>query len=428
MAKINPWKVTGYKAGQNVVCTVKGADQGGYEVVIKKDNLPGFIKTTASLKIGDEILAQFVCVHKDRVLLTPIFQGNRGVPGASVAGGVNWQEHSLENLDEAYEQKSHEQRTYRGLDDTAEAQAQQQATKAYQTGNQSQTGSNPYQTGSNPYQTGSNSPVLPQQGAQSYAPPSQDQYSDNQPEQQWEAPNQHTPQKRFRLRRAIDLLMPPPDQESLESLKTFKISDYDLEWLITDVEGGMRTGCLKATSESKMSRAAILLYNGRAVGCIYGCKSNPEAKATEESLSLTLTDLEAPDTMVTMYDLPDEAALAMSALFLGLALEREDNLDSRSYFDHVMNWFVTSASTACVVITLPSSKSTYLVFVGKGQFGGAFFVEEQQFTKDRNAIYQLFEADQGAVVEVSLLSPEAIAPGVRFGYSLTMARQKRPSF
>lgn len=415
MAKINPWKVTGYKAGQNVVCTVKGADQGGYEVVIKKDNLPGFIKTTATLKIGDEILAQFVCVHKDRVLLTPIFQGNRGVPGASVAGGVNWQEHSLENLDEAYEQKSHEQRTYRGLDDTAEAQAQQQATKAYQTGNTTQ-------TGSNPYQTGSNSPILPQQ-SQSYAP---EQYAS--PEQQWEAPNQHTPQKRFRLRRAIDLLMPPPDQESLESLKTFKISDYDLEWLITDVEGGMRTGCLKATCESKMSRAAILLYHGRAVGCIYGCKSNPDAKATEESLSLTLTDLEAPDTLVTMYDLPDEAALAMSALFLGLALEREDNLDSRSYFDHVMNWFVTSASTACVVITLPSSKSTYLVFVGKGQFGGAFFVEEQQFTKDRNAIYQLFEADQGAVVEVSLLSPEAIAPGVRFGYSLTMARQKRPSF
>ncbi|MBA4077588.1 MAG: hypothetical protein C0508_21350 [Cyanobacteria bacterium PR.023] len=416
MAKINPWKVTGYKAGQNVVCTVKGADQGGYEVVIKKDNLPGFIKTTATLKIGDEILAQFVCVHKDRVLLTPIFQGNRGVPGASVAGGVNWQEHSLENLDEAYEQKSHEQRTYRGLDDTAEAQAQQQATKAYQTGNITQ-------TGSNPYQTGSNAPILPQQSGQSYAP---EQYAS--PEQQWEAPNQHTPQKRFRLRRAIDLLMPPPDQESLESLKTFKISDYDLEWLITDVEGGMRTGCLKATCESKMSRAAILLYRGRAVGCIYGCKSNPDAKATEESLSLTLTDLEAPDTLVTMYDLPDEAALAMSALFLGLALEREDNLDSRSYFDHVMNWFVTSASTACVVITLPSSKSTYLVFVGKGQFGGAFFVEEQQFTKDRNAIYQLFEADQGAVVEVSLLSPEAIAPGVRFGYSLTMARQKRPSF
>ncbi|MBP9094294.1 hypothetical protein KBI23_24975 [bacterium] len=421
MAKINPWKVTGYKAGQNVVCTVKGADQGGYEVVIKKDNLPGFIKTTAALKIGDEILAQFVCVHKDRVLLTPIFQGNRGAPGQGVAGGVNWQEHSLENLDEAYEQKSQEQRAYRGLDDTAEAQAQQQATKAYQTGHT-------IQLGNNPNQTGNNAPILPQQSPQSYAPPPE-HYAENQnQEQQWEAPNQHTPQKRFRLRRAIDLLMPPPDQESVESLKTFKISDYDLEWLITDVEGGMRTGCLKATCESKMSRAAILLYNGRAVGCIYGCKSNPDAKATEESLSMTLSDLEAADTVVTMYDLPDEAALAMSALFLGLALEREDNLDSRSYFDHVMNWFVTSASTACVVITLPASKSTYLVFVGKGQFGGAFFVEEQQFTKDRNAIYQLFEQDQGAVVEVSLLDPKAIAPGVRFGYSLTMARQKRPSF
>ncbi len=418
MAKINPWKVTGYKGGQNVVCIVKGAEQGGYEVVIKKDNLPGFIKTIETLKPGTEILAKFVCVHKDRVLLSPIFQENRGVPNQSVTGSVNWQEHNLDELDAAYEEKSQEMRAYRGVDET---------------------GSNPTVQ---PRNMGS-APILPQQGGnQAYAPPDQQQYAppgyqdqqyqtaSQQPvnEEQWQAPNEHTPTKRFRLRRAIDLVMPPPDEESLESLKTFKISDYDLEWLITDVEGGMRTGCLKATSESKMSRAAILLYKGRAVGCIYGCKSNPDAKATEESLTLTLSDLEASDTMVTMYDLPDEATLAMSALFLGYTLPREDNLDSRSYFDNVMNSFVSNASTACVVLTIPSTKSTYLIFVGKGKFGGAFFVEEQQFTKDRNAIYQLFESDANAQVEVSLLSADATAPGVRFGYSLTMARKSRPAF
>jgi len=414
MAKINPWKVTGYKAGQNVVCTVKGAEQGGYEVVIKKDNLPGFIKTIEPLQPGSEILAKFVCVHKDRVLLSPIFQENRGAPGQSGTGSVNWQEHNLEDLDQAYEQKSQEMRTYRGVDDT---------------GSQTPQGNQPHNMGS--------APILPQQGGgqQSYAPPDQyQQYQDTaqqplqNPEEQWQATNEHTPTKRFRLRRAIDLVMPPPDEESLESLKTFKISDYDLEWLITDVEGGMRTGCLKATSESKLSRAAILLYKGRAVGCIYGCKSNPDAKATEESLTLTLTDLEATDTMVTMYDLPDEATLAMSALFLGYTLEREDSMDSRTYFDSVMNSFVQNHSTACVVVTIPSTKSTYLIFVGKGRFGGAFFVEEQQFTKDPKAIYQLFESDAGAQVEVSLLSAEAVAPGMRFGYSLTMARKSRPHF
>lgn len=399
MAKINPWKVTGYKAGQNVVCTVKSADQGGYDVVIKKDNLPGFIKTSATLKPGEEILAQFVCVHKDRVLLTPVFQGNRGAPGAA-ATSVNWQEHSLETLDEQYEQKSQQQRAYRSLDETGSHQQVSAEHAAQQSAGMQATGAH-----------------------QAYAPP-----ANGQQEQQWQAPAEHTPTKRFRLRRAIDLVMPPSDPDSIESLKTFKISDYDLEWLITDVEGGMRTGCLKATSESKLSRAAILLYRGRAVGCIYGCKSNPDAKATEESLSMTLSDLEAPDTIVTIYDLPDEVALAMSALFLGLAMERDDNLDSRGYFDHVMNWFVQSAATACVVISLPATKSTYLVFVGKGQFGGAFFVEEQQFTRDRNAIYQLFESDPGAVVEVSVLNPETIAPGMRFGYSLTMARQKRSGF
>lgn len=58
-----PGYTYGYKAGQNVVCRITKAEEGGYEVVIKKDNLPGFIKTIEQLKIGTEILAKFVCVY-----------------------------------------------------------------------------------------------------------------------------------------------------------------------------------------------------------------------------------------------------------------------------------------------------------------------------------------------------------------------------
>src|SRR5262249_14791649 len=90
------------------------------------------------------------------------------------------------------------------------------------------------------------------------------------------------------LKRAIDLILPPLHSEAV---KEFKISDYDLEWLITDLEGGMRTCCVKMSNDDIPSRGAILLYRGRAVGCIYCSKAQPEPTRTEDDLQKALQDL-----------------------------------------------------------------------------------------------------------------------------------------
>lgn len=678
MAKINPWKVTGYKAGQNVACKVNYAEKDGYAVTIQKDNLPGFIKTANTLKAGDEILGVFVCVHNGRILLSQLFSAPRATAHQLAQTTVNWEEHmDTDTLDQAYEQQAETQRQQR-LSMTGEQSYQahpaQQAEQQYQapqsptdfgqyqvgggTADQSpystQSNQSPYSTQSNqvPYSTQSNAPVdynqyaPPQQqnaagygqqsaggyGQQSTAgqgqqyqeppqppqqyesafqatgyetpqpnpyhsppespydasaanswdnpqspqPPSQyqlvpqsqfqmdlltqqraaqqhiaatsqqtsgqqgqyqqgqqaqyesgqqnpyqsaptDQYGQNQsgrapapyqeqpaqqqqapyqppasqqqqpyqqppaqqqqqspyqqppaqqqqayqqppaqqqpayqqqqqaayqspvqpqpvfqqpppPEEQWQSPHTQVPTKRFRLRRAIDLVMPPVDNESLESLKSFKIADYDMEWLITDLEGGMRTGCIKATSEQKLSRSAALLYKGRAVGCIYGCKAQPDAKPTEESLSAMLSDLEAPDAVVTLYDLPEDVTLSMSALFLGYPIDNNPDMTAREYCDFVMQWFAENGSTACLAVTLAQTKSTYLVFVYKGKFAGAFFVEEQQFTRDANEIATMFNKYPDARIEASILNADTLTSGMRFGYSLSMARQKRSGF
>src|SRR5215471_19061435 len=73
---LNPWKLTGYKAGQSVGCKVVAAEPGGYSVIIPKDNLPGFLPTEQRLKPGEEILCQFVCVHNNRMLLSSRFSGS----------------------------------------------------------------------------------------------------------------------------------------------------------------------------------------------------------------------------------------------------------------------------------------------------------------------------------------------------------------
>lgn len=209
----------------------------------------------------------------------------------------------------------------------------------------------------------------------------------------------------------------------MDSLNQFKIADYDLEWLITDLEGGMRTGCVKASSEDRLSRAAMLLYRGRAVGCIYGCKSMPDTLPTEQSLQTMLTDLSLPETKVMIYDLPENVTLAMSALFLGYPVTRSDDYDARSYMDYICSWFESKGQTACLAISLKQTMATCLVFIYKGQFCGAFYVEDQKFTQDKQFVYELLRNDPSSSVEASILPPEMTSSAVRFGFSLSMARK-----
>src|SRR5882757_8417264 len=96
MSPLNPWKLSGYKAGQNVVCKVVKDEPGGYAVIIPKDNLPGFLPTQALLRTGEEILAQFVCVHNHRILLSARFSNN--VSKISSTPNVRWEEH-LDEID-----------------------------------------------------------------------------------------------------------------------------------------------------------------------------------------------------------------------------------------------------------------------------------------------------------------------------------------
>lgn len=638
--KLNPWKIQGYKPGQNVICKIMRAEPGGYSVLVVKDNLPGYLPSNAHHNTGEEILAQFVCIDKNRMLLSERFTAGSGKVAMGGQNKINWEEqldqldgnqYTTGNQEPAYyeEQPAEQYQPYQmdqyvnhsdqhyqdGSGDSPfvppppghQYQTGSQPAQQYQTGSmpqqhqsgpqaqqqwdsgaqapqqqwdtaaqtpqqwdsgrqtpqqqwdsgaqapqqqwdsgaqapqqQYQTGSMPpqqqqqYQTGAQPpqqYQTGS-MPAQQQQQFQTGAQPPQQQWqtgaqpaqqfqsgqqaqqnpqgdaqqfrsgpqppqnqsgpqaqqhqsgqqqqyiSGGQPAQQFQTgpmpaqyqtgpmpaqqPPQHqqfqtgpmpaqyqsgghpaqqqqqfpphmsdeekafavyarnVPARKFQLRRAIDLIMPPMDN----NITSLRIGDYDVEWLITDLEGGMRTGCVKAACESRLSRAAMLLYKGRAVGCIYGCKTDPNTRPTEESLNVMLSDLESPDTMVQIYDLPEDVTLAMSSLFLGYPVERNDDYTSREYMDYICDWFGKEGGTATLAITLGNGKGTCLGYVYKGQFTGAFYVEDQTFSADREFVYNLLERDPQASLEVSILPPEMHSNAVRFGFSLSMARSR----
>jgi hypothetical protein len=369
---LNPWKLSGYKAGQNVVCRVGNAEPGGYAVIIPKDNLPGFLPTPAQLKPGEEILAQFVCVHNNRILLSARFSSSSATKPVQA---VRWEDYLSE------------------LDPNSQAGLTQ---------------------------PGSGAPPafveeVQMRPGERLGP---GQFEEEAAFQVWA----QTQPRKFHLKRAVDLILPPIHAESMN---TFKIADYDLEWLITDLEGGMRTCSVKAMSQEVPSRSAMLLYRGRAVGCAYTSMKTPEPPATEQSLQMMLSDLTLPETRVSIYDLPESLTLAMSALFMGYPVKRRDDYEARPYFDYICEWLESKGQTACLIISLPANNSNCFAYVYKGQFAGAFYVADQMFTQDKNFVYRLLRNDAQANIEASILPPELTSAAVRFGYSISMARNKR---
>ena len=313
---LNPWKLPEFKAGQNITCRVERQERDGYAVTITKDNLPGFLPTEEPLKIGQEILAQYVCVSNNRILLTTRFSSIQNSSTRPIQY-VDW-EGDLNQIDP---------------------------------------------------NSSLEKPLTEEEVAFRV----------------WA--QQVTPQH-VQLRRATDLILPPLNPEDVE---TFSIAEHDAEWLITDLEGGMRSGCLKASSEALLSRSAMLLYRGRCIGSIYSNKQMPECPLQEEALQYILRDLKQPDTQVTLYDLPESLVLASSAIFLGYPIENQENLEPKTYFDYTLDWLDNKKYTACLTIGFTSRLGHCFVYVYRGLYVGAFYVEDQKFNQDRNYVYKIFE-------------------------------------
>lgn len=138
-----------------------------------------------------------------------------------------------------------------------------------------------------------------------------------------------------------------------------------------------------------------------------------------------LDDLETPETAVEIYDTPESIIIAMSALFLGYPVQRDDDHDARTYMDYICSWFERKSQTACLAITQPSFAATCLGFIHKGEFIGAFNIESQEFNTDKEFVYELLRKDSKSNVEASVLPTEMTSSAVRFGFSLSVANRQR---
>jgi hypothetical protein len=216
-----------------------------------------------------------------------------------------------------------------------------------------------------------------------------------------------------RVQRAVDLFMPP-----MAALPTTKrLVPEETEKLIAKLDRDLFTGCLKVNSQIQRSRSAVIFYNGRAVGAIYGKKAMTEPYRIETSLLLMLEDMRHTPTEIEYYALPDEFILSLSALFLGVVIERPYGFKNKEYAVDVLKDFRLRKSTGC--LSLQQNAPCGLGFVCGGKFNGAYSVEDRTYLPDETWLFSILDKFPGARLEAHVLPDILMSDAMLFGYNLT---------
>ncbi len=220
-------------------------------------------------------------------------------------------------------------------------------------------------------------------------------------------------ERNFHFKRATDLLPPPVGN----NYKIVQTGDKQSKLLVQEWVASELTGCVISSNNAHKTRSALLLYQGKAVGCIYTTKTMPLTQPTEDAIKLVVRDLEFPNSTVKIYPLHENTVLPMSALFLGYPIFRTDDLDAAEYVDYICGWLKNREQTACLAISLPQSFATCLCLIHQGSFTGALYVEDQELIRDQKFVMELLRNEPDANVEASILPPE-LTSSEQYGFDM----------
>lgn len=217
-----------------------------------------------------------------------------------------------------------------------------------------------------------------------------------------------------RLRRAVDLVMPP-----ISSTPILLKLEKNAREIFTSLEATEFTGCVKVFCQEKLSRAAVIFHHGRAVGCIYSTKLMVEPYPFESGLKTMLEDISSANADLEMYELPGEIVLSMSALFLGYIDHSGEGLDKPDYAEKVIAQLAATKGTACLSLLEESLAPCALGFIYNGEYKGTYTITERIFAEEKDFLRKLLSKLPDTKLKVYILPSAMTTDSVRFGYSLS---------
>jgi hypothetical protein len=147
-------------------------------------------------------------------------------------------------------------------------------------------------------------------------------------------------------------------------------SDY--KRLLLSIEANQTSCCLHIASEKSKSRAAVLVYRGRALGSIYGNKTLGRYLFDRTAYERAFSDLVGTKHSLDAYPMSDELVLSAAALFHGNVVESDGEGDARKSFISALKNLTDTTMPGCIVLNGVKDHSLCFVYINKGEIKGIY--------------------------------------------------------
>lgn len=223
-------------------------------------------------------------------------------------------------------------------------------------------------------------------------------------------------------RRTLSLLPAPMDGHDKDIVRTSSISFHQL---LIKIEGNQCSGCIQVFSQKNKSRSAILVFRGRALGCVYGQRNLGYQVFGQEALGNALADLAAIDNQLLAYQLPEEIVLSAASLFQGQVLNFDETSAAEEAYYAAVHSLMNAQSPGCVVINDYENEIVNVAYVAKGQVIGLYSNTDGWLDTAMVRSLMKNEKIQGASVSASVLAAHSSSEAYRMGLSLTGLGESR---
>jgi hypothetical protein len=206
-------------------------------------------------------------------------------------------------------------------------------------------------------------------------------------------------------RRAIALL-PEPNGGQSSALPGSDQSNR--QRLLLAVEANKTTGCIKVMSNKQKSRGAILVFQGRLLGAMYGSANLQRQLFHNDAYTRLVSELSDPETTVTAYSLPETLAIATGALFHGQFSENQQRGGVREAFSGCLRLLTESSMPGCIMVNDGNNVAILSAFFFGGKIVALYSGREGWLAPSAQEAFQQVAKYQGAKARSAMLQARSM--------------------
>jgi hypothetical protein len=222
-------------------------------------------------------------------------------------------------------------------------------------------------------------------------------------------------------RRAIGLVPLPVDRTAHEISQATAAKYREL---MVSIEGNQSTCCLRVISPRMRSRAAILIFRGRVLGCIYGNRTLGQQIMGPEGHDRTLSDLTQPDNLLDAYLLSEEMVISSASLFHGVVLDPPTGHPEQK-LEWTTNALLEKNMPGVIVISTVDGLSVCMMYVFRSRIVGVYSFRDGWVESNYTSAVKYLLETPSANISASMLTSRNIEEVMDLTFSLTGLADRR---